>query len=79
MTRLYQKLLVRLMPDDVLEAIHVLYEEQLERMQCNPAFHHRRFPLYPHEHAVELIDELLDAAPRCGLAFGAGSIVRVLL
>ncbi|MEZ6100716.1 MAG: hypothetical protein R3E01_17235 [Pirellulaceae bacterium] len=66
MTRLYQKLLVRLMPEDVLEAIHILHEEQVERMKCNPPAINRYYPLYPHEHAVELIDELLDAARDAG-------------
>ncbi|TWU62658.1 hypothetical protein V7x_43930 [Crateriforma conspicua] len=66
MTRLYQKLLVRLMPEDVLEAIHVLHEEQLERMRSESRAINRYYPLYPEEQAVELIDELLDAARAAG-------------
>ena len=64
MIRLYQKLLVRLMSNDVLDAIHILHDELLMRTEGYVI--RRRYPLYPHEHAIERIGDLLDDAEDAG-------------
>jgi len=66
MTRLYKKLLVRLMPEELLDAINDLYEEQVERLQTEPRTLAYSNLLTPQEYAVEVVGELLDTARNAG-------------
>lgn len=66
MTRLYQKLLIRLIPDEMLEAIDVLYKEQVRRLQFEPRLIAGTGLLTQQAYAVEVVGSLLDTARNAG-------------
>lgn len=66
MTRLYQQLLIRLIPDEMLEAIDVLYKEQVRRLQSEPRLIAGTDLLTPQAYAVEVVGSLLDTARNAG-------------
>lgn len=66
MTRLYQRLLVRLMPEELLDAINDLYEEQLEHLRNESQIIVSSNLQTPLERAVEIVGELLDTARIAG-------------